>query len=556
MGYDCTLHAVDEKQISQAIAELLEEDRAKKEPADEDEKQELWDQVVTSLAEEPVSESASLVCQMALVLASKTQPYHYERGFALCLWPEQTRAVKARLPEELTDSPEILFGRLLEKYPQLHGQFPRKFSGNWSTGTFISAKKAPEALGWITNKVAEFAEGDRRLFRGLLLVLEHCARHKLAYWEGTDLPVPMAEVAPEGAERRRASRAFKWPDTGYLPLASRGNLFVCEYHLGPDKCARTALADFSVWPPSIAWLPEFATCASFSPAGKLVTVASEPDKYFYTVRLRSNATPEADVQELAVPNPETVGENGYDWCGFLGEQVVSLLKFQKGKTPSRYPLFQQGILLLEDKTFRPAKDRHKGHSLLSSLLRRRHVWDDESVRAGMAKLGCGGEVFIWDEKGYERSGNGFKATFDIGPNLTQTSGWMSVAAGEDGFFCISQDYDPMESQRPALYEIRRGGTPVAHLTQITNVMEIRPGPSGSLLLREGDNKAGDWGKIYWPTSKQLVRLKPDLLPDVEPDSLRQFHWLQEKRILLAFTPEEVWPIPWEQIEKLPRSKVR
>jgi hypothetical protein len=87
-------------------------------------------------------------------------------------------------------------------------------------------------------------------------------------------------------------------------------------------------------------------------------------------------------------------------------------------------------------------------------------------------------------------------------------------------------------------------------------MGIGPGPDGSLLLREGTNKSGDWGKLYWPQANQIVSLKPDLLPDIEPDSLRQFHWLENKRLLLAFTPEEVWPIPWEEIEKLPRSKVQ
>jgi hypothetical protein len=546
MGYDCTLHAVDEKQISQAFEKLLVAGEAEDESADENEDRELWDQILTSLAEEPPSESASLVCQMALVIASKSQPYHYQRGFALCLWPEQPDGLDARMPEELTDSPEILFGRLLEKYPQLRGKFPRKFSGNWSTGVFISSQKVPEALRWVENRAGEFAEGDRRLFRGLELVLQHCARHKLAYWEGTDLPVPMAEISPEGAKERRASRAFRWPDTGYLPLASHGSLFICKYYLGPDAKARTALADFSVWPPSIQWLPEFATCASFSPAGKLATIASEPDKYFYTVRLRSCAKPEAELQELTVPNPELVGENGFGWCGFLGEQVMATLHFEKRKTPKRYPLFQRGTLLEEDKTFRPARDRHKDPPWWSSFFRTGYVGDCESIRAGVARTGSGAEVFIWGEHGHEPSNNGFRQTFNLGPDPARARDWTSVAAGADGFFYVNS----------SLYEIHRGAAPIPHLPELTNIMEIRSGPDGSLLLLEGDNKAGDWGKLYWPQARQIVRLKPDLLRDIEPDSLREFHWLEGKRMLLAFTSEEVWPVPWEEIEKLPRSKAR
>jgi hypothetical protein len=170
MGYDCTLHAVDEKEISRAFEAYLQ--RAQRgEETEDSEEQELWDQVGESLDEGSAEEAASLICQLALVLASKSQPYHYERGFALCLWPKQPAGMKARFPEELTDSPETLFGGMIAKHPELRGHFPREFTGNWSTGTFISPAKVPEALLWVENKVAGFAEGDKWLFRGLLLVL-------------------------------------------------------------------------------------------------------------------------------------------------------------------------------------------------------------------------------------------------------------------------------------------------------------------------------------------------------------------------------------------------
>ncbi len=243
MGYDCTLHAVDEKDVKgKFVRALLTGTKPPRGFTDDD--QELWSEMLKSLAEDSPADAASSVCQVALIFASKFRPSQYERGFALCLWPKQPDGLDATFPQELTDSPELLLGELTEKYPRLRGQFPSKFSGNWSTGTFISAKKVPQALQWIEDKVSKYAEGDQRLFHGLRLVLQHCARNQLAYWEGTDLPIAAAGISLEGAEQRRAERSFKWPDYGYVPIARQGCLFVGEYYLGRVKSRELRLPTF------------------------------------------------------------------------------------------------------------------------------------------------------------------------------------------------------------------------------------------------------------------------------------------------------------------------
>jgi hypothetical protein len=94
------------------------------------------------------------------------------------------------------------------------------------------------------------------------------------------------------------------------------------------------------------------------------------------------------------------------------------------------------------------------------------------------------------------------------------------------------------------------------LPKLDNIMHLRPGPEGSLLLNEGDNKSGDWGKLYWPQSMQLARIRPNLLPDISKRDLRQLYWLDLQKKLLAFTDKSIWYIPLEEIEKLPRTKVR
>ena len=124
--------------------------------------------------------------------------------------------------------------------------------------------------------------------------------------------------------------------------------------------------------------------------------------------------------------------------------------------------------------------------------------------------------------------------------------WTSVPVGPDGFFYVGNRL---------LYEAHRGKASILHLPKLTTVSEVRPGPDGSLLLRECKNKPGDWGKLYWPETKQLVRLKPELLPDEDPDELHSLFWHEEKRCLLAFFEKKVWFIPWEEIETLPRRTV-
>ncbi len=243
-----------------------------------------------------------------------------------------------------------------------------------------------------------------------------------------------------------------------------------------------------------------------------------------------------------------------------------MLQFQKGKTPKRYPLFQIGSQLVEDKTFRPANDNHRA----SNFALRAY----EMLRVRVAKTGDGSEILLWGEHGHELSkgesepaGEGiatrllsvfrksappssadashYRRTFTLLAPVEGTT-WTSVPAGQDGLFYLANR---------CLYEIHRGGDSIPHLPKLTNIMEIRPGPEGSLLLREGDNKAGDWGKFYWPQTKELAHLKPDLLPDVGPSTPLAFYWLEQKRRLLAFTAQEVWFIPREELQELPRLKV-
>lgn len=332
---------------------------------------------------------------------------------------------------------------------------------------------------------------------------------------------------------RRAERAFRWPRFDFGPKSRHGNLFICEHFLGQgDKKARTAVADFSAWPPVIHWLPEYSIDSAFSPSGRLVTNASEPGEFFYGVRLRSSSTGEA-FERLSYPDSSLVGRYGYYSCAFWKEQAVTVLC----DTQISYPLFQKGNQLVENKSFRPA------HGL-------KRPGKDFLVR--VAQTGDGSEVLIWGGHGYEltdktglaESGEDhFRETFALMDPVTNMD-WTSIPAGPDGFYYLDGG---------TLYEIRRGSASVPRLPN-KNFMHVRPGPDGALLLRVSYKKGADLAKLYWPESKQMARIKPELLPEVNPEELNSIFWLEDKRRLLAFSKEEVWFIPWEEIEKLPRAK--
>ena len=85
MGYDCTLHLVDEKAIRDVFVPKLlglsksktALDRVLKNAA------KLWGEVRKGLAGRDPDEAAALVCRLAVTFSACSLPHQYERGFAL-----------------------------------------------------------------------------------------------------------------------------------------------------------------------------------------------------------------------------------------------------------------------------------------------------------------------------------------------------------------------------------------------------------------------------------------------------------------------------------------
>lgn len=118
---------------------------------------------------------------------------------------------------------------------------------------------------------------------------------------------------------------------------------------------------------------------------------------------------------------------------------------------------------------------------------------------GSVQLGDGEDVLIWDGQGYERRGSGWERTFATDLRAASGLSWTSAPAGDDGFYYLSDRQ---------LYEVHRGSPPVRVLPTVDNIMDVRPGPGASLILRQGQNKQGHLGRLYFPGEHRHATIAP------------------------------------------------
>lgn len=507
MGYDCTLHLIDETAIrDQFVPRLLKRSRT---PTPLDRVManagRLWTDVRRALAgDDP--DAASLVCQLAVSFSACSLPHQYERGFALSLWGEQGERVAVDFPADLAFSPEPLFADVVAAYPRLSGRFPTRFTGNFSTGVYIPAGRVPDVLPWVEGRVANFAKGDRRRFKGLLGILRAAADRGLAYWEATDLAVPMANEFPGDPRLMLARYLGNEPATPgrtveRAPAAGHFNRYDCRVHghwlVSADFGAHfeTSFWDLSVWPPRLTHtLPEFAPYQCRSRAGRwLLFSETDRDASPRTFRPRSLPDPGAEPDGTV---PVVIGgrEMTIRHGGFVGDRPLVFRETShtaKVDDPLPPPLWLAG------QTWRPVPGVPAGVARRSA-----HPQLLAHPLAAVVHLADGGDVVVWDGDGYERRGRRFERTFALGP--ADGYEWTAVPAGPDGFFYLSDG---------RLFEARRGKEPVPHARRVVNVRSVRPGPAGGLVLQQGDNPDGDVAKLYFPADGTFSHIEPELFDD-------------------------------------------
>ena len=539
MGYDCTLHVLDEDAIRDRFVPRLLNESADDSAFDQrDDADELWVAVRDSLAkleqgDETPHAATNLISQVAIAYVAAELPYHYERGFCLSMWDElETASMLATFPKKYRANPEKMFAGLIDRYPVLKGKFPTDIESNYCPGVFISADKVPGALKWVERKVKSFAKPDQRLFRGLLLVLCEAVRLGKAYWEGTDLPVPMATIHPPESERAPGLEEWVNPDDIYMEfLYQDGPTMVFAHGIGFPQDCRTVHVDIREWPPRIAttW-NEYAISACKSASGRWVTASMTSDQeYMYRARVRDSIDSEPSV---LIPLEER--KNGLKWAAFLQEQVVAVLGSQVEYGDNSEERLLPAYPLIETAGHLEAVD-----GLQES--------PEKFPNVDTVQLRDRSTVFVWNFVGYEFINGMFTATFNVPGRWSWKNRCALAPCGHDGIYC----YDCYDRDDGGLFSVRRGQEPVRHLPKVNRIQGITPGPGDSLLVHELDQR-GDLGKLYFPDDQTYIRIEPEVFADEDPSEILSLHFVEECDRLIAATAKRLWAMPMEHVLSLPR----
>lgn len=145
MGYDCTLHLVDERAIRDDHVPRILGTRTK--PLAFEKKPGVKKVLASmrSLLDGDPEDAARGLTEMAVLFSSATLPHLTVRGMAISLWRHAPKKVRSKSPFGLGASPEPLFAAIVKRHPALHGKFPTAFEENYMTGVFIPSARIGDA---------------------------------------------------------------------------------------------------------------------------------------------------------------------------------------------------------------------------------------------------------------------------------------------------------------------------------------------------------------------------------------------------------------------------
>jgi hypothetical protein len=548
MGFDCTFHLIDEQAIwNDFVPRLLGQSR-KKTPLDRvhDNAADLWatarkalEEGVNDEGEEIGPESvASLVCQLACIYSACFLPHHYERGLAFSLWPDDLLEVE--LPPRFAHSPEPLFAEVVQQYPRLKGKFPRWFTENYSTGVYIPAEKVSAVRVWLEEQLQTLSKGDRRTYRGLLAMLRAAEEKKLAFWEATDLAIPVVGQVPGDPALFTANYLRNTPggvapaEKFELPFRADWCCAVGETHVLSDSHPEATLVlDVSRWPPRChTRRREFSWTGDGDGKGcwLLVSRIGARDE---VSTVRGRVYTDLRKKPVRVVQAEQDGTGVMCRKGYLvGGRVVLVPDPDNAEVGAELtPWMEAGEKMI------PAP------GLPPHVVRKGRIGNEEIV-SGVARLADGREVLVWGKEGYEWDGRRFQHTFAHGQTNTYDD-VSAVPAGADGLYFLKER---------KLYEVHRGKKPSRHGPKWTNVMQVQPGPEGGLLLKEGGNPNDDVGKLYFPADRTFIHIERELLGD--QDLYDFLCYSPGASRIIASDGANLYAVPVETILALPRFDAR
>jgi hypothetical protein len=497
MGYDCTLHLVDEEAIrSDFIPRLLgtAERAAPAAPSwwqrlggvrDEPPPESAFDRLLPdadrrfhrarlSLTKRDPEQAARYVSELAILYASAEMPFGISRNVALSLWHWCQPPGAPDLPHDLTSSPELLFADLVAVHPGLAGRFPRGFDGNGSPGEFVAAARVPMVLAWLQDVLAQIDPGERRAYAEMVRTLEVARDRGCAYWEATELevartpePLPARPMAARAVGVRK--HMLKAPGAPHYFGPVGGHLVLSDLTLRHTVCY-----DANHWPPrEIGSVAGYCPDPALSPAGDWLVAKHLPDTKHLAIGLMRGRFDDRAWQPLAIEGAPVT------WTprvGFLGGRAA-VICYIPHDPPLRL-LVEEGDRLVP------------GPALPSPGPCGRPRPGTHHPRAGFAVLASGEPLIMWDGDFYRVDEHALTKRFAPAAPFPSDNP-DTVATPEGGLFFLSFC---------RLFEVRPDGTTVAHARDLDSIMQIAPGPEGTLLLREGNNPEDDIGKIYYPAN--------------------------------------------------------
>jgi hypothetical protein len=336
----------------------------------------------------------------------------------------------------------------------------------------------------------------------------------------------MVTIMPPAEQRRADLEEVPSPEGIYLRCVGRADPMVAfAGDIGYPNVCRTAMADLSTWPPRFTFIGEYAVSAARSRQGRWVTASMTSDRP-YMYRVRASDRPESEKTLLLPPEER---ENGVQWAGFIGEQVIAVLSpsvvYPEQTLLPAYPMLEQDGRLVQVGDLKPSAQRFPTF--------------------GAVHLNDGRDIFVWDGEGDELRDGCFTQTFELQAKWSPSDDSPMTPFGPNGFFYLANR---------KLHTVRRGEPPVPHLPKLGNVMNVSAGPPGAVLLKEGHNALGDLGKLYFPDEGVFLRIEPELFEDEDPTEIHSLHWAASSGRLIAATPNRLWAVSAETVLGLPRYR--
>ncbi len=510
MGYDCTLHVVDEAGFARVCARVLTGKRSPTFDGALAEAGELVAETRRLLATDPPA-GARALAELALAFASTETPHVACRGFALALWDEDEDVLGPAPPAKLVAPVEKLLAPVLAKYPKARGKLPRTFDGNYCVGKFVPTRHVPALLAFVEGALAALAPGDRRPYAPLVVVLRVAAARRMAYWEATDLAVSQAhaewltEATPAPSSR------------GALTAPSTIGRFASVVAVAPQRrlvFEHGKLHDVSLaaWPPKVHTRPWHAVHATGTPWGTLLANVSDtctrPFVFAYVEE------PRGALHGKALPMGDLVA---------VADAVLVVGARADGVTALRADGSAQRLAL-------PAVtgERKRG------------------IDRFAAELGDTGSALVcWDRRAYRWDGRGTKvvalpgvlrAPFGCGAVVELPDGTLAGGFGRK------------------LRAVARDGRQRA-LAPLDNVMLVALGPDEALIVGEGDNPEGDALKIVWTGTREIAHVPHALLGIDAEASLRLIYYDFDRARLVCLAGTTWRALAWAELAGLPRTSI-